>query len=93
MTDHLSMRETRARLPEILNRAESGEATVITRNGRPVAAVVPLDEYSALEDAADELLAREALRHLDEPTSSMAEVLADVFGERDGEPAGRTDAA
>ncbi|QDY76267.1 type II toxin-antitoxin system Phd/YefM family antitoxin [Streptomyces qinzhouensis] len=84
VTDHLSMRETRARLPEILNRAESGEATVITRNGKPVAAVIPLDEYSALEEAADERLAREALRHLGEPTSSMAEVLTEVFGEQDG---------
>ncbi|MFJ8232006.1 type II toxin-antitoxin system Phd/YefM family antitoxin [Streptomyces sp. NPDC094448] len=84
MTDPLGMRETRAGLPEILNRAESGEATVITSNGRPVAAVVPLDEYSAPAHAADELLAREALRHLDEPTSSMAEVLADILGERGG---------
>ncbi|MGP3926372.1 type II toxin-antitoxin system Phd/YefM family antitoxin [Streptomyces sp. 8N616] len=81
MSDALSIRETRTRLAKILDKAEAGEATVITRNGTPVAAIVPMDEYSALEEAADELLAREAVQHLGEPTVSMAEVLADLFSE------------
>ena len=38
-------------------------------------------DYDALEEAADELLAREALQHLDEPTVTMTEVLADIFKE------------
>ncbi|MFI2201728.1 hypothetical protein ACH47Z_13325 [Streptomyces sp. NPDC020192] len=42
------------------------------------------EEYNALEDAADELLAREALRVLEEerdaPRASLADVLADIFG-------------
>ncbi|WUH93364.1 type II toxin-antitoxin system Phd/YefM family antitoxin [Streptomyces sp. NBC_00433] len=79
MTDSVSVREARAKLAEVIDRAVAGEATLITRNGRPAAAVIPIDEYEALEEAADELLARQAAEHLDEPTVSMAEMLADLF--------------
>ncbi|WP_282701962.1 type II toxin-antitoxin system Phd/YefM family antitoxin [Streptomyces sp. CC219B] len=84
MSDSLSIREARAGFASILSKAEAGEATVITRNGTPVAALVPMPDYDALEEAADELLAREALQHLDEPTATMAEVLADLFKEDQG---------
>lgn len=80
----MNVREARAGLSGIVSKAEAGEATVITRNGTPVAALVPLSDYDALEEAADELLAREAHRHLDEPTVSMTEVLADLFSEDSG---------
>lgn len=80
----MNIREARAGLSGIVSKAEAGEATVITRNGTPVAALVPLSDYDALEEAADELLAREARRHLDEPTVSMAEVLTDLFSEDSG---------
>ena len=80
----MNIREARAGLSGILSKAEAGEATVITRNGTPVAALAPLSDDEALEEAADELLAREARRHLDEPTASMAEVLADPFSEDSG---------
>ncbi|WP_328772335.1 type II toxin-antitoxin system Phd/YefM family antitoxin [Streptomyces sp. NBC_00286] len=83
MSETKSIREARAGFASILDKAEAGEATVITRNGTPVAALVPMPDYDALEDAADELLAREALQHLDESTVSMAEVLADLFSETD----------
>lgn len=81
MDDDISVRDARANLAGLINKAEAGDSTVITRNGTPVAAIVPIDEYQALEDAADELLAREARQHLDEPTVSMAELLADLFAE------------
>ena len=38
----LPMSEARARFTEVLNRAEHGEIVEVTRNGRPVAAMVPL---------------------------------------------------
>lgn len=80
-----SVRQARAAITDILNRAEAGDSTVITRNGRPVAAVVPIDDYDALERAEDEVLAREATRILaqegDGPRHALAEVLADIFGE------------
>ncbi|MET9098163.1 type II toxin-antitoxin system Phd/YefM family antitoxin [Streptomyces antibioticus] len=85
MSDHtVTVREARAHLAEHINRAEEGTPTVITRNGAPVAAVVPIADFEALEEAADVLLAREAEAVLaeGEPTVSMAELLADLFSER-----------
>jgi len=35
--------EARAQLPGLLDAAERGEATIITRRGRPVAALTPID--------------------------------------------------
>ncbi|MFI9462348.1 type II toxin-antitoxin system Phd/YefM family antitoxin [Streptomyces xiamenensis] len=84
MNDAVSIREARAQLATLINRAEAGDATVITRNGAPVAALVPIHEYEALEDAADALLAREAVAHLRDETVSMGELLADLFGEEKG---------
>ena len=38
--------EARAHFSKLLNDAESGKATIITRHGRPVAVVVPIAEYT-----------------------------------------------
>ncbi len=87
MTENtVTVRDARAHLAEHINRAEEGTPTVITRNGAPVAAVVPIADFEALEQAADVLLAREAEAVLAEggPTVSMAELLADLFADQDG---------
>lgn len=80
----VTVREARAHLADHINRAEQGASTVITRNGAPVAALVPIADFNALEEAADELLAREAEAVLAEggQTVTMAELLADLFTER-----------
>jgi prevent-host-death family protein len=39
--------EARNQLPDLLAAAEKGRTTIITRRGRPVAALVPLDAYGA----------------------------------------------
>jgi prevent-host-death family protein len=39
--------EARNQLPTLIEAAEAGSATVITKRGRPIAALVPLDSYSA----------------------------------------------
>lgn len=39
--------EARNQLPDLLDAAEKGQSTVITRHGRPVAALVPMDAYDA----------------------------------------------
>ena len=39
--------EARNQLPELLESAEKGRSTIITKHGRPVAAIVPLDAYGA----------------------------------------------
>jgi prevent-host-death family protein len=37
--------EARNQLPDLLDAAENGQATVITRHGKPVAALVPMKDY------------------------------------------------
>ena len=37
--------DARNQLPDLLEAAEKGRSTVITRHGRPVAALVPLSEF------------------------------------------------
>lgn len=85
----VNVREARAHLADHINRAEQGVPTIITRNGTPVAAVVPIADFEALEEAADLLLAREAEAVLAEngPTVTMAELLADLFTEHGDEAA------
>jgi prevent-host-death family protein len=42
---HKGSEEARNELPSLLEEAEDGRATIITRRGRPVAALVPLGQY------------------------------------------------
>jgi prevent-host-death family protein len=44
---HKGSEEARNELPTLLEEAEGGRATIITRRGRPVAALVPLSQYQA----------------------------------------------
>src|SRR5579864_3303458 len=37
--------EARNQLPDLLDAAEKGRSTIITRHGRPVAALVPIEAY------------------------------------------------
>jgi prevent-host-death family protein len=39
--------EARNQMPALLEAAEKGMSTIITRHGRPVAALVPLEHFSA----------------------------------------------
>jgi len=39
--------EARSQLPDLLAAAEKGRSTIITRHGRPVAALVPIDSYGS----------------------------------------------
>jgi prevent-host-death family protein len=39
--------DARNQLPDLLEAAENGHSTIITKHGRPVAAIVPLDAYDA----------------------------------------------
>jgi len=39
--------EARNQMPALLDAAEKGVSTIITRHGRPVAALVPVDHFSA----------------------------------------------
>lgn len=84
----MSARDARAHFAEVITRAQNGSPTVITRNGVPVAAVVPVEDFNVLEDAIDRYFSREAARDLadnpDARTYSMSEVVAELFGEDTG---------
>ncbi len=87
----MNVRDVRAHFADILTRAQNGSPTVIMRNGEPVAAVVPIEDFNVLEDAIDRYFAREADRDLtespDAPTYSMSEVVAAIFEEDTGQGA------
>ncbi|WP_411869062.1 type II toxin-antitoxin system prevent-host-death family antitoxin [Vulcanococcus limneticus] len=42
--DQLGVEAARRRLPELISRAAAGQATVISRHGQPLAALVPVDQ-------------------------------------------------
>jgi prevent-host-death family protein len=48
MTVSKGAEEARNRLPELLDEAEKGRSTVITKHGRPVAALVPIAVYNSI---------------------------------------------
>jgi prevent-host-death family protein len=84
----MSVRDARAHFAGVITRAQNGSPTVITRNGEPVAAVVPIEDFNALEEAIDRYFSREADRELaenpDALTYSMSEVVAAIFEEDAG---------
>lgn len=77
----IGVTEARDQLGQLVNRVEYGaERVVLTRNGRAVAALVPLDvlrDLDAAEDAADLEAARSAATETG-PNASQAQVLADL---------------
>jgi prevent-host-death family protein len=86
--NRMSVRDVRAHLAEVITRAQNGSPTVISRNGEPVAALIPIEDFNVLEDAIDRYFSREADRDLadnpDARTYSMSEVVAEIFGEDTG---------
>jgi prevent-host-death family protein len=52
MTQRRGAEEARNQLPDLLDAAEKGRSTIITRHGKPVAALVPIETY---EDSVRQL--------------------------------------
>jgi antitoxin YefM len=66
MAKIVPVREFRRRLSELLGDvADRRDHVLVTRNGRPAAALVPIDEYEALEETAEILSDRDALAALE----------------------------
>ena len=62
MAKYVPVREFRRRLSELLGDvADRREHILVTRNGKPAAALVPVDEYEALEETAEILSDPDAL--------------------------------
>lgn len=54
MTKMIPVRDFRSNLAQVLSDvADRRDHVVVTRNGRPAAALVPIDEYEALEETAE----------------------------------------
>src|SRR3954468_15276606 len=54
MAKYVPVREFRSRLSELLDEvADRRDHILVTRNGKPAAALVPIDEYEALEETAE----------------------------------------
>ena len=46
-TAHIGAEHARNQLPELLEAAEKGNSTIISKYGRPVAALVPIEQYDS----------------------------------------------
>ena len=65
--------EFRRNLADLLSEvADRREHVLVTKNGRPAAAVVPIDEYESLEEIAEILSDPDAIDALDEGLGELA---------------------
>ena len=65
MAKTVPVRELRANLSRLLSDVvDRRDHVLVTRNGRPAAALVPVDEYEALEESAEILSDPDALAAL-----------------------------
>lgn len=48
-TETLPLSEAKAKLSESIRKVEAGQTVLITRHGRPVAALVPIDDAARVE--------------------------------------------
>jgi prevent-host-death family protein len=44
-TERKGAEEARNQLPDLLEAAQKGHSTIVTKHGRPIAAIVPIDEF------------------------------------------------
>jgi antitoxin YefM len=67
------VREFRSRLSELLSDvADRRDHVFVTRNGKPAAALVPIDEYEALEETAEILSDAETLAAIEKGVAELA---------------------
>lgn len=73
MAKTVPVRELRAHLSELLSDvADRRDHVLVTRNGRPAAALVPIDEYEALEETAEILSDPATLEAIDAGLAEIA---------------------
>jgi antitoxin YefM len=73
MAKTVPVREFRSNLSQMLSDvADRRDHVVVTRNGRPAAALVPIDEYEALEETAEILSDEDALATIEAGRDELA---------------------
>jgi antitoxin YefM len=73
MAKTVPAREFRSRLSELLSDvADRRDHVLVTRNGKPAAALVPIDEYEALEETAEILSDSATLAAIEAGLSELA---------------------
>jgi antitoxin YefM len=66
MPQTISVRDFRSKLARVMSDvADRRDHVVVTRNGQPTAALLPIDEYEALEETAEILSDPDALRAME----------------------------
>jgi antitoxin YefM len=74
MAKVVPVREFRTRLSELLSDvADRRDHVLVTRNGKPAAALVPIDEYQALEETAEILSDPATLDAIEAGMSELAQ--------------------
>src|SRR2546423_7504570 len=73
MAKIVPVREFRTKLSELLSDvADRRDHVLVTRNGRPAAALVPIDEYEGLEETAEILADPEAVAAIEEGLAELS---------------------
>jgi len=74
MAKVVPVREFRTKLSELLSDvADRRDHVLVTRNGKPAAALVPIDEYQALEETAEILSDPATLDAIEAGMSELAQ--------------------
>jgi prevent-host-death family protein len=81
---HVSVSEARESFADIVNRvAYRNERVLITRRGKRIAALIPMEQVAFLERMEDEYDLREALGALADPANAVTYTLEEVEAELD----------
>jgi prevent-host-death family protein len=73
MAQTVPVKELRQNLARLLDDvAERRDHVLVTRNGKPAAALVPIDEYEALEETAEILSDPDVLTALDQGLAEIS---------------------
>ena len=78
----ISTREARENFSDVINRAAYGkERVILTRRGKPLVAVVPIDDVEVLETLEDKFDLQDALAALKEAEDKGTMSLQELKGE------------
>lgn len=70
----ISISKAKAKLLELTRRTnEDGEAFLLTKDGEPISALVPLDLYESLLETADVLNDKESIKNLEKALKNEAQ--------------------